>query len=73
MQTNSNPYPKGTKSRNIFDRNYVDPGEKILSASERDRYIIYMSIMGKSQAAISRTMKLSVSTVNTVLLKYGIK
>jgi len=73
MQMNSNPYPKGTKSRKIFDRNYIDPGEKILSADERDRYIIYMSIMGKSQAVISRTMKLSVSTVNTVLLKYGIK
>lgn len=73
MQTSDNPYPKGTKSRKIYDRNYVDPREKIISASERDRYIIYMSIMGKSQAVISRTMKLSISTINLVLLKYGVK
>jgi len=73
VQNESNPYPEGSMSKKIYDNNYEEPGSKIINASHRDRLIIYAYIMKKPIKLIAVNMECSVSTVNTVLLKYGIK
>jgi len=70
---NCNPYEKGTVSHKIYERNYINPSELINSASDKDKFMIYMYVMGRSIKKISKFMGCSVTTVSNRLTKYKVK
>ncbi len=67
-----NPYEVGTVSYKIYENNYIDPGEKILSACSLDKFIICMYVVGKPIKDIAETTGYHHNTIRTKLLKYGV-
>ena len=68
-----NPYREGSISSKIYERNYVDPGQIIESANYKDKFIIYLYVMGRTIGQIAEFMGVHRSTVSKKLDKYGVK
>ena len=68
-----NPYPLDSISYKIYENNKVDPYELINNASDVDKYIIYLYVMGETLVRISKIAKCNIKTVSNKLNKYGVK
>ena len=68
-----NPYKRDTNSYDIYERNYIDPGDKITSASDMDKFIIYLYVMGRTMKQIAEFMGIHRNTVSNKLDKYEVK
>ena len=68
-----NPYPKGTFSYKIWERNKDDKKYDIGEAKDRDKYIIFLYVMGSKIRHISNKIGLSESSVHRVLNNYHVK
>lgn len=70
--SDENPYPRGSLSHNIWERNHEPASKSLHNATDRDKYIIYLFIMDRNISRISKSIELSEAVIRKVLQRYHI-
>jgi hypothetical protein len=67
-----NPYPPNSISHKIWENNRKLGTGRIYSATDNEKFILYLYIMGKNIKNISEMCKISAGAVVNLLTKYHI-